>query len=1044
MKVTVTNFTTYSYAEFSLSPTLNMIIGPNGTGKSTLVSAICLGLGGKPELIKRPSLKDMIKSGENRAEVTITMMGNGGRSFVIERSFDAKSSEWKVDNKKVAERFVQTKVKELNIQLDNLCHFLPQERVAEFAGLSPEKLLLETQRTLKNGDLHVMHESLIALEKDRDAAAEDLKNIVDNVDKLTSEREILQEEVERLNQFNDKATDLKYHELLLPYAISNDDKEKKRMLKKQRDDAKAKLNAFDNNADPLHKEVTLCLRKVDDLKAQIFELRSEIDQSKEQYKRESSTVQKITSSIQEMKEELQRTKIGKETIRKELELLNSDVQDLRTKYNELGELDALTEERDEFYKLRRDKNSTVTETMGRLEAIRDNIESQEREVSRLGFKIKEQEAVLNTKDKLSMLNPSSNGSNNPLLSNAYHIHQELRKRPELKQYYFESPVVTCDVTEKSVAPVIEKIINPSTLMSLTFTSEDAYNKIPNILFKNFNSPTRIIVEQASEPQIAKSQISGFGFQCYLSDFLVGPSEVINMINSNSKLNWIPYAPELSQDQVARLLNPDSNGRIPFMRFAVGNQLITVHKSKYGAKQFVSVTETVTRSKFFGKENVVPGEVKKQTQLAIESLKSQQVIAQDAKMNHEAEKEQLLPLVQQNKNAFADIDKQYREVKEQIQRKSRIKEKIERTDDLIKRKTRELSSSESSKLNKYRKRILNLNVELATGSASKQAAAVDITSKSVELNNLVLERFQHETRASSIKALVEEIDQYKEELVKLYEEANANYRNIRESDASKKIKEQKKHYTEKEERDLAKLAEKYLETNSLNQIYVKNKIQLIRDELSVLTAAADRNCINRLKEVEAKLEEYENTLPRYEKAKLDLDARIEKIQSEWEPELTKLVFRISLSFKKKFVAVASDGEVRLKKQEKFKDWRLEILVKFRQESELKILDRQSQSGGERAVSTIFFVMALQGLTQAPVRIVDEINQGMDPTNEKQAHKFLVHTASKASDSQYFLVTPKLLTGLYYHPSMKIHCIFTGPLIDPFRKNDVDFMDFTDLH
>ena len=28
------------------------------------------------------------------------------------------------------------------------------------------------------------------------------------------------------------------------------------------------------------------------------------------------------------------------------------------------------------------------------------------------------------------------------------------------------------------------------------------------------------------------------------------------------------------------------------------------------------------------------------------------------------------------------------------------------------------------------------------------------------------------------------------------------------------------------------------------------------------------------------------------------------------------------------------------------------VKFRQESELKVLDHQSQSGGERAVSTIF--------------------------------------------------------------------------------------------
>lgn len=148
------------------------------------------------------------------------------------------------------------------------------------------------------------------------------------------------------------------------------------------------------------------------------------------------------------------------------------------------------------------------------------------------------------------------------------------------------------------------------------------------------------------------------------------------------------------------------------------------------------------------------------------------------------------------------------------------------------------------------------------------------------------------------------------------------------------------------------------------------------------------------------------------------------------------------FNKRFTKVASDGQVELAKNERFSDWKLQILVKFRQESELKVLDRQSQSGGERAVSTIFFIMSLQGLTVAPFRVVDEINQGMDPKNEKLAHRYLVHTACQNNNSQYFLVTPKLLTGLYYHPDMVVHCIYTGPLIDPIEKEskDPDFMDF----
>jgi len=55
VRVKLTNFVTYTAAEFHLGPSLNMIIGPNGTGKSTLVCAICLGLGWSPQVSTRTS-----------------------------------------------------------------------------------------------------------------------------------------------------------------------------------------------------------------------------------------------------------------------------------------------------------------------------------------------------------------------------------------------------------------------------------------------------------------------------------------------------------------------------------------------------------------------------------------------------------------------------------------------------------------------------------------------------------------------------------------------------------------------------------------------------------------------------------------------------------------------------------------------------------------------------------------------------------------------------------------------------------------------------
>jgi len=49
-KVKLRDFVTYDYCEFTPGPNLNMIIGPNGTGKSSIVCGIALGLGGSTQV----------------------------------------------------------------------------------------------------------------------------------------------------------------------------------------------------------------------------------------------------------------------------------------------------------------------------------------------------------------------------------------------------------------------------------------------------------------------------------------------------------------------------------------------------------------------------------------------------------------------------------------------------------------------------------------------------------------------------------------------------------------------------------------------------------------------------------------------------------------------------------------------------------------------------------------------------------------------------------------------------------------------------------
>lgn len=229
----------------------------------------------------------------------------------------------------------------------------------------------------------------------------------------------------------------------------------------------------------------------------------------------------------------------------------------------------------------------------------------------------------------------------------------------------------------------------------------------------------------------------------------------------------------------------------------------------------------------------------------------------------------------------------------------------------------------------------------------------------------------------------------------------------------------------------------------------------------------------------------------------LDQKIAGTRAKWEPELDALVAKISAAFSTNFEKINCAGYVNVLKASDsdvdggdgaagidgtdFENWAVQVFVKFRENEQLALLTSQRQSGGERAVSTVFYLMALQSLSRAPFRVVDEINQGMDPRNERVVHERMVDIAcgmveegavgephdgdvggeevedddddddvhageraggrriapARRQTSQYFLITPKLLSNLKYSPGMKVHCIASGEFMPEDGTAALDF-------
>ncbi|KAF9415734.1 hypothetical protein HW555_006704 [Spodoptera exigua] len=146
-RITLANFVTYQSVELLPNSSLNLIIGPNGTGKSTFVCAIILGLCGEPSVIGRAkNISEYVRSGCDEATIEIELYQNPGqRNVIIRRTFNTSNkSKWYIDHNLVTVKKVQELIASLNIQVDNLCQLLPQDRVQDFSKMNPQELLRST------------------------------------------------------------------------------------------------------------------------------------------------------------------------------------------------------------------------------------------------------------------------------------------------------------------------------------------------------------------------------------------------------------------------------------------------------------------------------------------------------------------------------------------------------------------------------------------------------------------------------------------------------------------------------------------------------------------------------------------------------------------------------------------------------------------------------------------------------------------------------------------------------------------------------------
>ncbi|PHH50504.1 Structural maintenance of chromosomes protein 5 [Ceratocystis fimbriata CBS 114723] len=1053
MRVFVQDFLTYDKAEFVPGPFLNMVIGPNGTGKSSLVNAICLGLGFPAKLLGRATtIGEFVKHNQSSAVIETELRGPGPDNINIRVKITRETNQtsWWLDKKSVPHKRIQEVVKSLKIQVDNLCQFLPQDRVVEFARLNEVDLLTETLRAAAPEEVSTTHQFLQVQHKAKEDIQKRIEILQSSLEASRKRQSGLQAEVDRITEREEIRQLIDMLESAKIFAEYNALTESWKRSKRKRKAAHENLQRLKTQSEPA---LEVLKNKEDYLKS----LARASRERQEKVQQAERAVQQASTKLEEMNDKI--NAFGDEISQADTEyrITKSEAKNISRKLFELqksqendpiGELDieAINQEIRQNEHLIRDRVSEMQAHKSKIETLRGPMESKRTEKAKLENNLRALDTQQGQRmNLLRRLSPDAKAGWEWLESN----------KDRFKMEVFGPAMLTCSVKNERYADQVEALLAKSDLTCFTAQCREDHTALSEQLYKKMGLSVTIRtcttrLESMKSP-ISQDEVQRLGIDGFAIDLMEGPEPILAMLCVEKRLHTAVVSLRSINDAEFSYLES-----IPAIsNMVIGNQGYRIARRRdYGNVSTTNVRQ-IKQAELLVNQTGGMATEKQNIERRIAELDDDMAQLRQTALEH---KNSYKELGRSNDDMDTKIS-QLRAKKEDYQRETSRREAIPGK---IAKARADLARLQKA-MREKRHAVQDIKLQARLATIRLGPIALSMAAKVVEHREQIKKRAMHnilvieaESDVQFLNARVDNVKrQLKEEQNKVAELAKA----------CDELREQGK--------SLAKLVgaikEKYEDPDVLRPFYVDKTVDEVTGKLEAerakleLLHVGDPATMRLYEELNVAIADTQRHLENSHARLQEYQQNIEEKQSMWEPQVELLIRKISDAFAYNFEQIGCAGEVRLHKAENFDQWALHIMVCFRcvtiqpnlelvylltihfihsiheGNGQLVQLTGNRQSGGERSVSTIFFLMALQSDAQSPFRVVDEINQGMDPRNERMVHNRMVQIACREHSCQYFLITPKLLTNLSYDDKMTVLCIASGPQMPP----DVMKLDFASL-
>ncbi|KAL9596436.1 MAG: hypothetical protein Q9219_005786 [cf. Caloplaca sp. 3 TL-2023] len=1090
VRVKLANFVTYTAVEFFPGPSLNMVIGPNGTGKSTLVCAICLGLGWGPQHLGRAKdVSEFVKHGEQEAHIEIELAADPKRhrrNPVIKCNIKRENnkSTFSIDDKPSSKKSVIELCRSFTIQIDNLCQFLPQDKVVEFAAMTPVELLRSTQRAVAPQEMLDMHDELKEHRQSQKTVQAKLRNDQDALENLENRQRAQAGDVERMREREVIKRRVEYLEMSRPFPLYRGALSKFKEGKRRRQQASEELKNLETEVEPSLRAVNLKQEYQKQVQAGTSAKKKVVQDAERAADAIDRKLKDLHDRKAEMEAEVEAEKNGGKESRKEIARLEQIITRLKKQIEEAPpDLDISG-----YNERMREKNRLVDDASQEITDLKLN----QTELSKRGRE--KNERIRQARDELANLE-SQAGQQETKLKGAsldtFRAWDYVKKHQgDFEKQVFGPPIVECSVTDLRYVDQVEVLFQKNQLLTFTCQTKNDFKKLSAALHDHLHLAEINIqnmegnLENFPAP-VDRSQLSRYGLTGWALDYITGPEPVMAMLCANVRLNSTGVGDGDTTSEQFDLLQ---NGPIESWVTKKSSYKV-LRRREYGPSATSTNVRDVRKAQVWTNQPIDMS-AKHDLQENIEGWQSELVELKNQIDQNQQEIERLRTVIRENQEEHKNLQtekaakqKALAEIKALPTRLAQQEERLTAAKQSIAEMKQRLQAIQEKQEHLTRERA-QAALDYAAAIEVLQTAHTSLYEAEIMLIEATSDVQTLVEKNASVKSLLAEkqaeVDELKQEVDECHRTA-------------KEILQQVTAVTNQADEELLKFFKEELPPNQTVE-ELESEIESEKARLELMhEGGSSRGVIQEFEAREARIRKLREGLEALREEATEAEERVRSVRERWEPELDRLVGLISRSFGENMREIGCAGEVGVAKEEDFEDWSVRILVKFRESEPLTPLDSHRQSGGERAVSTIFYLMSLQSLTRSPFRVVDEINQGMDPRNERLVHRRMVglaccqsspppaptsltastpasngaersfdsvtvvngdvngdgvnlqaseEEAGPGGGSQYFLITPKLLPSLHYARGMRVLCIASGEHV-PERNVGLDFRQCVDV-